>query len=410
MKKPRLDLGRDLGLINMQINMRIMSRTWISRSEVLERLAVKPQTLYAYVSRGRIAARPDPRDPRRSLYAAEDVLRLADRSAAGGLRPSPLVGGLASRGEATVDSSISTVRSGRLFYRGRDAVALAETATVEQAARLLWGGEEDPFAEQKPRIDVVFPGGPRTRLFAALARRAEEDAATTGRADRSLRREAASLLNELIDVVAGAGPRLYLHQRLARAWKLDDRDAHLIRRALVLAADGDLTTPTLAVRLTASTGASLAGCALAGLTAFSGPQFGGQLARVCAYVAETRRGGDPQAAAHARLVQGLEIPGFGAAAFPEGDPRAQALLAAMALPQDLADIVQVGQGLTQQAPNFDLALALLGRRLDLPKDGPFALSVLGRACGWLGHAMEQARAAEPIRARLRYVGPEPESD
>ena len=29
-----------------------MSRTWITRTEVLERLAVKPQTLYAYVSRG----------------------------------------------------------------------------------------------------------------------------------------------------------------------------------------------------------------------------------------------------------------------------------------------------------------------------------------------------------------------
>jgi hypothetical protein len=42
---------------------------WIARSEALNRLGVKAQTLYAYVSRGRIAARPDPTDSRKSLYA-----------------------------------------------------------------------------------------------------------------------------------------------------------------------------------------------------------------------------------------------------------------------------------------------------------------------------------------------------
>ncbi len=388
-----------------------MSRTWISRTEVLARLAVKPQTLYAYVSRGRIAARPDPADPRRSLYAAEDVLRLTDRAgAAAGGRPAPPAGGQLSRGEATVDSAVSAVLEGRLYYRGRDAVTLAEAATLEQAGRLLWGGEEDPFAELKPRIDVVFPGGGRARIFAALARRAEEDSATQGRSDRSLRREAASLVNELVDAVAGAGPRLYLHQRLARIWKVDEKDAQLIRRALVLSADSELNTPTLAVRVTASTGASLAACAMAGLTAYSGPRFGGQLAQVGAYVAETRRGADARAAARTRLAQGLEIPGFGSAVFPDGDPRAKALIEAMALPDDLLDILRVGEGLTGAQPTFDMALALLGRRLDLPKDGPFTLSALGRSCGWLGHAMEQAASGAPIRARLRYVGPEPELD
>ncbi|MFO0286382.1 MAG: citrate synthase, partial [Brevundimonas sp.] len=43
-------------------------RRWIGRSEAMERLGVKSQTLYAYVSRGRITARPDPANPRRSLY------------------------------------------------------------------------------------------------------------------------------------------------------------------------------------------------------------------------------------------------------------------------------------------------------------------------------------------------------
>ena len=52
----------------------------LAEQESLRRLGVKPQTLYANVSRGRIAARPDPADPRRSLYNRDDVDRLARKS------------------------------------------------------------------------------------------------------------------------------------------------------------------------------------------------------------------------------------------------------------------------------------------------------------------------------------------
>jgi citrate synthase len=143
---------------------------------------------------------------------------------------------------------------------------------------------------------------------------------------------------------------------------------------------------------------------MAGLSALTSPQFGGRLAQVSAFVAETR----PGAAARQRLAQGLELPGFGDAAFPNGDPRARALIEAAGLTQDLQDIVRVGEGLTGAPVNFDMALALVARRLDLPKDGPFTVSALGRTCGWLAHAMEQALSGAPVRARLRYVGPEPE--
>jgi citrate synthase len=385
-----------------------LARTWITRADVLAQLGVKPQTLYAYVSRGRIAARPDPHDPRKSLYAAEDVARLLDRSA----RPSrPVMTASGSvRGEAVIESALTTVAEGRLYYRGEDAARLAETLTLEQVARLLWGAEEDPFAELKLRVDVALPGGPRSRAFGALARRAEEDAATVGRSEKTLQREAASVLNELVDAIAGGGPRLFLHQRLARVWKVQtDREAQLIRRALVLSAEQEFDAATLAARATASAGAPLAAAALSGLAALSGPQLGGKAAQVTGFVAEARRGG-AEAAARQRLEQGLEIPGFGHRLYPDGDPRAQALLGAVELPQDLMDILECGERLTGQPANFDLALALVGRRLDLPKDAPFALYTVGRCVGWLAHALEQAASGSPIRARLRYVGPEPRAD
>ena len=60
-----------------------MSADWIDRETALQRLGVRSQTLYAYVSRGRVDARPDPVDPRRSLYRAADIGALTDRRARG---------------------------------------------------------------------------------------------------------------------------------------------------------------------------------------------------------------------------------------------------------------------------------------------------------------------------------------
>ncbi|TKB06348.1 MAG: citrate synthase, partial [Mesorhizobium sp.] len=56
---------------------------WLTRDEALERLKVRAQTLYAYVSRGRIGMRPDRADPRRSQYRADDIAALESRRARG---------------------------------------------------------------------------------------------------------------------------------------------------------------------------------------------------------------------------------------------------------------------------------------------------------------------------------------
>ena len=53
-----------------------MAALWITADEAQARLGVRLPTLYAYVSRGLITVRADETDPRRSLYAAEDITRL----------------------------------------------------------------------------------------------------------------------------------------------------------------------------------------------------------------------------------------------------------------------------------------------------------------------------------------------
>ena len=77
---------------------------WIPATEALMRLRVGPQTLYAYVSRGRLQARPLPDDPRRSLYSEPDVDRLALSSRAV-RRPAAVAASTISWGEPMLASA-----------------------------------------------------------------------------------------------------------------------------------------------------------------------------------------------------------------------------------------------------------------------------------------------------------------
>ncbi len=382
---------------------------WIARAEVLSLLGVKTQTLYAYVSRGRITARPDPADPRRSLYAVADVARL---KGAGGGEPAGVLVPFASpaaKGEALIQSTLSLVHDGRLYYRGRDVADWAQGATLEDTARLLWdAGTANPFAGLGVRVDAVAGAAPRARLFAALARRAEEDAMAAPRSPATLKAEAASLLNEVVDAVAGPGPRLFLHQRLARGWKMLERDSLHLRRALVLAADHEMDAAVLATRAAASGGASTAGAAFAGLVTMAGSPSARTLAQAIAYVAEARR--DPVGVAHRRMAAEGAIPGFGDDSFPHGDPRVGALLALADLPPDLAAVLREGEAASGGRAGFEVALAVMARRLDLPRDGAADVMLIGRLVGLMAHALDQVIDGSPIRARLRYVGPTPGGD
>jgi citrate synthase len=379
---------------------------WIGRGEALARLGVKTQTLYAYVSRGRIAARPDPEDSRRSLYAARDIARLtgeaADDDETPAARRAPR--GVA-RGEADVCSALTVITGGRLFYRGMDAAQLAETSTLEDVARRLWDARTvNPFVEVRPRVGAVAGGSLRARLFAALARRAEEDADPRRRTIEALHVECARVLDEAVDAAAGSGPRLFLHQRLARSWKTPERDAHLIRRALALSADNEMSSAVLATRAAADGGASPAAAAFAGLMTTAGSAAMAELIRASNWVVAVRRQAT-EAARRAHEAGGLA--GFGSDDYPAGDPRAAALLGAADLPADLARAVREGEAATGRKANFNLALAVVARRLELPRDAAGDLFLLGRLAGLLGHALDQATNGSPIRARLRYVGPEP---
>ncbi|MBO9546115.1 citrate synthase family protein [Caulobacter sp.] len=379
---------------------------WLDADQVLERLGIRPQTLYAYVSRGRIEAAAHPHDPRRSLYRASDVAALAQKKARG-RRAADVAAEAIAWGEPVLPSAITTVAGGRLWYRGRDAVELAEQGlTLENVGRLLRGGHGAALKSSR-RPEPPVADSARARLFLTLAARAGREPPARGRAPLALAMEAADLLEAVVDAATGQAGEGPAHARFAAAWGLDTAGADLVRRTLVLLADHELNASTFAARVAASTGASLSAACLAGLSALSGPLHGGMAARVEAFVEEAERR-DAVHAVSARLARGASMPGFDHPLYPDGDPRAAALLAAFEAPPLLAELRTATETATGLAPNIDFALVTLARTLKLPPDAPFILFATARSAGWAAHAIEQLQTGRLIRPRARYVGVAPE--
>jgi citrate synthase len=376
---------------------------WLTRAEALRELKVRPQTLYAYASRGQIGVNRDPSDPRRSLYRGEDVAALVARRRRG-RRPDAIAASTIWLGEPIIATTISTIHAGRLYYRGHDAVTVSETATLEETAAILWDAPTAPRFDSGREYPVARGGIGRARAYAALAAAAAIDTPIFGRAASVLRNEAATLVGCLASAFGAMPGTAPVHIRLAKGWKLKKPAVDLIRRALVLLADQELTTSAFAARVAASTGASLAACVLAGIATLSGPRHGGAPGRVKGMLREFE-GANVEEAVRRHLAAGWSMPGFGHYLYPEGDPRAAALLAAFEVRPRLKQVIATVCATTGQAPTIDVALTALADRFDLPDDAPFALFSIGRSVGWLAQSIEQSAIGTMIRPRARYVGP-----
>ncbi len=373
---------------------------WVSAEEAVRRLSVKPQTLYASVSRGRVRAKPDPADPRRSLYDAADIDRLAERR--GGRRAAGVVAAETIRwGEPVLQSAISTVIGGRLYYRGKDAAVLAESATLEAAAELLWATER-PIEPTTSNGSAAKPGLPA--MFASLARTAPTAPHSRGLGPRALIGEATNVFGDAATALCGAGEGP-VHLRLARRWRRT-RHAEIFRRALVLLADHELNASTFAARVAVSTGASLPAGTLAGLATLTGPLHGTSALALRLFARRAKEIGVP-AAMRERLAEGRPLPALGHPLYPDGDVRAKALVSAFDMPPLYRELAAAAEDIAGEAPNIDFALAALADALDLPESAPVELFALARTVGWLAHMLEQAESGVLIRPRARYIGPMP---
>ncbi len=387
---------------------------YLTARETAERLGIKRDTLYAYVSRGLLRSQPIPGSRERG-YRTEEVERLrAGRGLSRATRSEPFV--------PVIDSAICLIEGGRLYYRGHDAIRLAETTTLEDIAGLLWGQDPISTFRHSQRSEARGIGG-RVGAAASLGvierchvRLAELAAADLGALDltpHGIVRTGRAILYELAACI-GDRPTAPdpVHEQLAALWRLDQKGADLIRRCLVLLADHELNASTFVARCVASTGATPYAVVSGALAALSGRRHGGASASAEALLHEIAERDDPLAVMAARLARNEMLPGLGHPLYPAGDPRAAALLnAAMAaIPASrplIEAAVAAARQLVPQPPNVDFALAAATTALGLPQGTALAIFILGRTVGWIAHAIEQYQSDVLIRPRARYTGPRP---
>jgi len=404
-------------------------RRFLSAAEAADALAVTRATLYAYASRGQVHSEPVPGDPKARRYHRDDIERLRERKE---LRRDPARA--AERGlhwgSPVLPSGITLIQDGALYYRGHDALKLAEATTLESVAELLW--DADP-SERGRLFDQPSPLTPRqlarlrsdTRdpiamLQVALPLAAAHDTAGHDLRPAAVRRTGARIMRLFTAIVAGNGFRLGattepIHKSLQRAWAPRNTTvADVIRTALILCADHELNVSAFTARCVASAGSSPYDTVSAALAALKGHRHGGESSRVAALLAEIGSPTRTRRVVANRLRQGERIPGFGHPLYPAGDPRGATLLrlaerSGHAREWALVRSVRAAAAdLLQELPNLDFGLAAIARTYRLPEHAPLVLFALGRTAGWIAHAIEQYATGALIRPRARYTGPVPD--
>jgi citrate synthase len=381
---------------------------YLTTAEVARKLRVKPETIYAYVSRGLLTS-VRARGRRGSLFAAADVERLASKS----VEHSGVV--------EQIESELTLLQDDELYYRGHSVRELATDWTVESVAHLLWTGEltkQQAFPAPGDSVELarsamsVLPDSARLtdQLRVAVAVLGAADPMRFDLTPQAVVLAAGKLIGGLVAALPGpmasAGPRANAQDSLGkRLWpKLSPHRPRpeVLDAALILLADHGLAVSTVAARVAASARANLYAVVSAGLGALDGQYHGA--APTLAYEFLQRAQRDPLQALSDQLRTGEPVPGFGHRIYQERDPRAEVLLEMLG-DHPVVETIQVLTARTPSFPNSDLAVAAMMHAFEFRADAGDALFALARIVGWTAHALEEyAAPALRFRAMGVYTG------
>jgi citrate synthase len=391
----------------------------MTSAEVSQRLGVKLETVYAYVSRGVLTRQRDPAG-RTSRFDDREVEALARRGRPRRTSRSTVF-------EIDIETGLTSIDSGGLRFRGRDAVELARSVTFEQVATLLWTGRLPEVFEpwSGRRVGVLQGGDLLDRIRIAVALAATHDASRADLRPEGVALCGRALIASVVDSLPPAGdghcPRLVLaggrplrSTVAGRLWSrlVTGRSrpelVEALNAALVLLVDHELAASTFAARIAASVRADPYAVVATGLGPLSGP-FHGRASRAVRQLldrAAASPGGGVDAA-FAALGALRRLPGFGHPLYPEGDPRAAALLELLRNAASGTRSMEVSEAVVAAVrrrgpvqPNIDFAVATLSSVAGMPGDAGEAIFAVARMAGWLAHAIEEY-GSEPARFRPR---------
>src|SRR6478735_5723169 len=401
----------------------LMSGNLLTADQVATRLGVQRATVYAYVSRG-LLRRTVGDDGRTSWFDTDEVDGLARRG-----RPrtrSQRAGAV----EVVLASGLTRITGGSLEYRGHDVAGLVGRVPFEAVAELLWAGvlpDAEPTGWPIPAAELAIAHAatatlPVTspiaaRLAVAVAAVAAADEARGDLRPDTVRRKARTMLSVFArtPLAVGRAPEPVRARPVATelwprvsAQRPTSARLRTLDAALVLLADHELATSTLAARVAASTRANPYACVLAAIGAVSGPLHGRAAIGTHRILAEALATGYPAASVNGALEAQERIPGFGHVLYDGVDPRATLLLdrvdgiAGAATGRTIDAVRRVAVDATGAEPNIDFALGALALAGAMPFGATEGIFAIGRTAGWVGHVLEEYDE-RPLRYRPRAI-------
>jgi citrate synthase len=353
-------------------------------------------------------------------------------------------------GVVAAETEVSEVdgANGRLIYRGGYLIEdLAQVATFEEVAYLLWHGELPKTA----KLDALKKQMAAGRHLTDAARGALESSEPAVNPMDVLRTvvsaqgsakglpkptlDAAVALTAVFPTIVAAAwrrsqgldtikPRDDFGHASNLLWMMDGKEpsaerARWVEMYLVLLADHGLNASTFTARVVASTGSDLTSCVVGAIGALKGPAHGG--ATFAARTLLDKVGSAENAEkwlteAHARNER---FAGFGHRVYRTYDPRAKILrdLAKTAAPElhrtasrteEVAlRILHEAHPERPNATNVDFWASVVLTGADIPKELFTCMFAISRVSGWTAHVLEALKDLRIIRPASVWIGPEP---
>lgn len=341
---------------------------------------------------------------------------------------------------------------GRLIYAGYEIHDLAEHASFEEVAYMLWycclptrqqlnDFEVDIVSRRGLSFQVMdlirsAPRGahPMAALRTAVSGLALNDPEADDLSHESNLRKAADLTAKMPTIIAAfdrnrrglepLGPRNDLSHAANFLFMLHGRapseiEARAMNLYLVLLADHGFNASTFSARVTAATLSDMYSAVTAAIGTLKGPAHGGATEAAMLQLFEIGDVDNVEAWFKEARAQGRRVMGMGHRVYKVEDPRARHLrkMAAELAEQTDPKWYRIAEKLEQVAlqdsyfierklyPNVDFYTPPMLYALGIEPDLFTTMFAMSRVVGWTGHLLEQYADNRLIRPRAEYIGP-----
>lgn len=336
---------------------------------------------------------------------------------------------------------------GELIYAGYNIDTLAENATFEEVAFLLWN-DRLPTAEELEDLNSSLAAErelpePVLNYLRSTARSAEpmsvlrtatsmladfDDEATVDDPEANMRK-AIRMTAKMPAIIAGfarardgekiiaplkGGSTAYNFLYMLNGERPGENAEKTMDICLIIHAEHGMNASTFTARAICSTQSDMYSAVTGALGSLKGPLHGGANTAVMNMLLQLNRDADIEGYIKDRLAERKKVMGFGHRVYRTIDPRAkhlQVMAKSLAEETDSMYLFEWSQKITKVMkeqkgidPNVDFFSATVYFSMGIKPDLFTCIFAMSRITGWTAHYIEQAANNRLIRPRQLYIG------